>query len=101
MAEPLTVLVAARDEAERIATTVRALASAFPEAELVVADDGSGPTDERAATDRGRGGQTNGVGGGQTGGWCNARWGASGGGGQAEIWGVAQDPGVEPFRARV
>ena len=40
MAE-LTVLVAARDEEERIGETVRALARAFPGAEIVVADDGS------------------------------------------------------------
>jgi hypothetical protein len=37
----LTVLVAARDEEERIGETVRALALAFPGAEIVVADDGS------------------------------------------------------------
>ena len=42
MTEPgLTVLVAARDEAPRIARTVAALRGAFPEAEIVVADDGS------------------------------------------------------------
>jgi len=35
------VLVAARDEAARIANTLSALAGAFPEAALVVADDGS------------------------------------------------------------
>ncbi|HSP71348.1 MAG TPA: glycosyltransferase, partial [Gaiellaceae bacterium] len=39
--EPLTILVAARDEADRIAATVRALRDAFPEAEVLVADDGS------------------------------------------------------------
>jgi hypothetical protein len=38
---PLTVLVAARDEEERIAATVEALRAAFPEAEVIVADDGS------------------------------------------------------------
>ena len=37
----LTILVAARDEEERIGQTVRALASSFPGAEIVVADDGS------------------------------------------------------------
>ena len=37
----LTVLVAARDEAERIGRTVAALREAFAEAEVVVADDGS------------------------------------------------------------
>jgi glucosyl-3-phosphoglycerate synthase len=39
--ERLTVLVAARDEEERIGETVRALVRAFPEADVVVADDGS------------------------------------------------------------
>jgi len=37
----LTVLVAARDEERRIGRTVTALREAFPEAEVVVADDGS------------------------------------------------------------
>ena len=37
----LTVLVAARDEEDRIRATVTALAAAFPDAEIVVADDGS------------------------------------------------------------
>lgn len=37
----LTVLVAARDEAERIGRTVEALGTAFPGARVVVADDGS------------------------------------------------------------
>jgi len=41
VAEPLTILVAARDEMERIARTVAALRRAFPDAEVVVADDGS------------------------------------------------------------
>ena len=42
MTEPgLTVLVAARDEAPRIGRTVASLREAFPEAEIVVADDGS------------------------------------------------------------
>lgn len=41
MGTDLTVLVAARDEAERIADTVAALRSAFPDATVVVADDGS------------------------------------------------------------
>jgi hypothetical protein len=40
-AERLTVLVAARDEEERIAATIAALRAAFPDAEVVVADDGS------------------------------------------------------------
>ena len=42
MAEPLVVLVAARDEERRIGTTVAALRAAFPDAQIVVADDGSG-----------------------------------------------------------
>ena len=41
MDEPLTVLVAARDEEGRIGRTVGALREAFPEAEVLVADDGS------------------------------------------------------------
>jgi hypothetical protein len=45
----LTVLVAARDEEERIAQTVAALRDAFPGADVVVADDGSrDATAERA-----------------------------------------------------
>ncbi|HKG36483.1 MAG TPA: glycosyltransferase [Solirubrobacterales bacterium] len=40
--DPPVVLVAARDEADRIGDTVRALRAAFPGAHLVVADDGSG-----------------------------------------------------------
>jgi hypothetical protein len=38
---PLTVLVAARNEAGRIGETVQALRAAFPDAEVLVADDGS------------------------------------------------------------
>lgn len=41
MDEPLTVLVAARDEESRIGATVVALRDAFPQAEVLVADDGS------------------------------------------------------------
>jgi hypothetical protein len=41
VAEPLTILVAARDEEDRIEPTVRALRDAFPDAGVVVADDGS------------------------------------------------------------
>jgi Glycosyl transferase family 2 len=41
VAERLTVLAAARDEERSIEATVSALRSAFPEAEVVVADDGS------------------------------------------------------------
>jgi len=39
--EPLTILVAARDEEAVIGNTVRALRRAFPDAEVLVADDGS------------------------------------------------------------
>jgi hypothetical protein len=39
--EPLTILVAARDEESVIAQTVTALRSAFADAEIIVADDGS------------------------------------------------------------
>ena len=49
MDEPLTVLVAARDEERTIARTVTALRHAFPDAEVIVADDGSrDATAERA-----------------------------------------------------
>ena len=41
MAEPLTILIAARNEEERIGTTVEELRRQFPAAEIVVADDGS------------------------------------------------------------
>jgi len=41
VAERLTVLVAARDEAARIGDTVRALRASLPDAVVVVADDGS------------------------------------------------------------
>jgi hypothetical protein len=41
VSERLTVLVAARDEADGIAGAVAVLRDAFPEAEIVVADDGS------------------------------------------------------------
>jgi hypothetical protein len=41
VAEPLTILVAARDEEARIGETVAALRRAFPHAEVLVADDGS------------------------------------------------------------
>jgi Glycosyl transferase family 2 len=39
--EPLTILVAARDEEASIARTVRALRRSFPDAEVLVGDDGS------------------------------------------------------------
>lgn len=49
MREPLTILVAARDEEDAIAGTVRALREQFPDAEVIVADDGSrDATAERA-----------------------------------------------------
>jgi Glycosyl transferase family 2 len=41
VAEPLTILVAARDEEERVGATVEALREQFPGAEVIVADDGS------------------------------------------------------------
>jgi hypothetical protein len=41
VADRLTVLVAARDEERSIGTTVAALRAAFPDAEVLVADDGS------------------------------------------------------------
>ena len=41
MSAALTVLVAARDEEDVIAASVAALREAFPDAEVVVADDGS------------------------------------------------------------
>ena len=39
--DDFTILVAARDEEERIGATVAALREAFPDAEVIVADDGS------------------------------------------------------------
>ncbi len=41
MDDPLTILVAARDEAGRVGRTVESLRHAFPGAEVIVADDGS------------------------------------------------------------
>jgi Glycosyl transferase family 2 len=49
VAEPLVVLIAARDEEARIGRTVEALRAAFPEAEIVVADDGSHDSTAAAA----------------------------------------------------
>ena len=49
MAEPLVVLIAARDEAARIGQTVEALRRAFPEGAIVVADDGSRDSTAAAA----------------------------------------------------
>jgi glycosyltransferase involved in cell wall biosynthesis len=51
--EPLTVLVAARDEEQTIARTVTALRGAFPEAEVIVADDGSRDRTADAAEEAG------------------------------------------------
>jgi Glycosyl transferase family 2 len=51
--EPLTVLVAARDEESSIARTVTALSAAFPDAEVIVADDGSRDGTADAAEDAG------------------------------------------------
>jgi hypothetical protein len=49
VAEPVTILVAARDEEDNIGETVTALRRAFPDAEVIVADDGScDETAERA-----------------------------------------------------
>ena len=41
MASPVAVLIAARDEAERIQATAERLREQFPDAEVIVADDGS------------------------------------------------------------
>jgi hypothetical protein len=49
VAEPLVVLIAARDEEVRVGATVEALRRAFPEAEVVVADDGSRDSTPAAA----------------------------------------------------
>ncbi|HSB40059.1 MAG TPA: glycosyltransferase [Gaiellaceae bacterium] len=49
MAEPLSVLIAARDEEARIGATVEALRRSFPEAEVLVADDGSRDSTAAAA----------------------------------------------------
>jgi hypothetical protein len=49
LAEPLTILIAARDEEDRIGTTVAALRRSFPGVEVVVADDGSRDSTPAAA----------------------------------------------------
>ena len=49
MAEQLAVLIAARDEEARIGATVEALRRSFPDAEIVVADDGSRDSTPAAA----------------------------------------------------
>ncbi|MFL5826929.1 MAG: glycosyltransferase family 2 protein [Thermoleophilaceae bacterium] len=56
----LAAIVAARNEADRIADTLAALRSTFPDALLVVADDGS--TDETAAIARAAGAEVHGTG---------------------------------------
>ncbi|HYY03945.1 MAG TPA: glycosyltransferase [Gaiellaceae bacterium] len=53
MADPLTVLVAARDEEQSIGRTVRTLRAALPDAEVLVADDGSRDDTAAAAEDAG------------------------------------------------
>ena len=53
MAEPLTVLIAARDEEATVGATVEALRRAFPEAEILVADDGSRDATATAARQAG------------------------------------------------
>ncbi|HXZ56558.1 MAG TPA: glycosyltransferase [Gaiellaceae bacterium] len=53
MADALTVLVAARDEEGTIGATVAALRRAFPNAEVLVADDGSRDGTAAAAEDAG------------------------------------------------
>jgi glucosyl-3-phosphoglycerate synthase len=51
--EPLTILVAARDEEAVIAQTVTALRRGFPDAEVIVADDGSRDRTADAAEEAG------------------------------------------------
>ena len=53
MDDPLTVLVAARDEEATISRTVTALRRAFPDAEVIVADDGSRDRTADAAEEAG------------------------------------------------
>ena len=53
MDDPLTILVAARDEEAVIARTVTALRRALPEAEVIVADDGSRDRTADAAEEAG------------------------------------------------
>jgi hypothetical protein len=53
VAEPVAVLVAARDEEERIGATVAALQRLFPEAVVIVADDGSGDRTSEVAEQAG------------------------------------------------
>jgi hypothetical protein len=51
--EPLTILVAARDEEASIGRTVASLREQFPDAEVIVADDGSRDTTAERAEDAG------------------------------------------------
>jgi hypothetical protein len=51
--EPLTILIAARDEESVIANTVTTLRRAFPDAEVIVADDGSRDDTADVAEDAG------------------------------------------------
>jgi hypothetical protein len=53
VAEPVAVLVAARDEVERIGATVGRLREQFPDAEVIVADDGSRDGTAEAAEEAG------------------------------------------------
>ena len=50
MNEPLTILIAARDEEARIGTTLAELRRQFPDAEVIVADDGSRDATAEIAT---------------------------------------------------
>ena len=53
MGEPVAILLAARDEQDRIALTISALRDAFPEARVIVADDGSRDATAAAAEEAG------------------------------------------------
>lgn len=53
MTEPLTILIAARDEEARIGTTVAELRRRFPDAQVLVADDGSRDDTARVAATAG------------------------------------------------
>ena len=53
MTDSLTILIAARDEAERIGATVEELRRRFPEAEVIVTDDGSRDATAAAAEEAG------------------------------------------------
>lgn len=53
MTEPLTILIAARDEESAIGATVANLRDAFPQAQIVIADDGSRDGTARVAADAG------------------------------------------------